>query len=340
MSINEKYKQIKDIGEFAFINRFESKFDQMIKDSDMGIGDDCAVVSINETQNHVITTDLLIEDIHFLKTEISPFELGYKSLAVNLSDIAAMGAKPLYSFLSIGIPTNTDIDYLDRFMEGYHKLSQKYNVPLMGGDTTKSPDKIVINVAVIGISEKENTHLRSMACSGDLVCVTDNLGDSAAGLNILLNKIEQTSVHKKLIKQHHLPEPNILEGMWLAKHKQVHAMMDISDGISSDLKHILKASQKSADIHLDKLPISNELNSIAKKENWNAQEIAASGGEDYKLLFTVDAEGFDKLNADFEKEFNKPLYLIGEINEGRSEISWFKNKQKLAISKMGFDHFS
>ncbi|MBE9469150.1 MAG: thiamine-phosphate kinase [Bacteroidetes bacterium] len=331
---------LKDIGEFGFIKRFANKFDSFIKEEELGIGDDCAVMPINETDNFVVTTDLLNEDIHFIKDKISPEELGHKSLAVNLSDIAAMGAEPKFSFLSIGIPSHVSVEYLDAFMTGFYALSEKYKVPLMGGDTTKSADKLTINVAVIGQCKKTEMHLRSMAKEGDLICVTGFLGDSAAGLNVILNDLELSPENKYLVQKHHVPEPRINEGMWLAKQKSVHAMMDISDGISSDLMHILDASAKSAHVHTEKLPISNSLRNAAIKNNWDPVELASAGGEDYELLFTVDAKNFDSLQKEYKTHFSEEIFIIGEIKQGQAEISWFNNGKNIIINKNGFNHFA
>ncbi|MDA3853715.1 MAG: thiamine-phosphate kinase, partial [Bacteroidales bacterium] len=279
--------KLKEIGEFGFIGRFAHRFDDLVKEDDHGIGDDCALLSISESENHLISTDLLIEDVHFLKDKITPEELGHKALAVNLSDIAAMGGQPLYSFLSIGIPKDTDVHYLDRFMEGYHQLSEKYHVPLMGGDTTSSGDQLIINVAVVGTCAKQETRLRSMAQDNDIICVSGSLGDSAGGLKVRLDKLALTHDKKALIQRHHLPEPRIKEGRFLAQQNGTHAMMDISDGIASDLNHILKSSNKSAVVELNTIPTSQLLQEIAKQENWNLASLATSGGEDYELLFTV-----------------------------------------------------
>lgn len=330
---------LKEIGEFGFIKRFANKFDSFIKEGELGIGDDCAVVPMNDLRNYVITTDLLNEDIHFLKDKIAPEELAYKSLAVNLSDIAAMGAEPKFSFLSLGIPDSISVAYLDAFMSGYYALSEKYKIPLMGGDTTKSADKLVINVTLVGECKKTETHLRSMAKLGDMLCVTACLGDSAGGLKVILADLERNDENKYLVDKHHLPEPRIEEGMWLGKQKSVHAMMDISDGIASDLTHILDASKKSASIAIEKLPISAPLKKAATKNKWDFVELACSGGEDYELLFTVDAEDIEGLQKEYKANFSEEIYVIGEITEGQTGISWLKNGVKVSNKKEGFNHF-
>lgn len=330
---------LKELGEFGFINRFATRFDKLIKNNEKGIGDDCAIFEANEQENYLVTTDLLVEDIHFLRANISAYELGQKSLAINLSDIAGMGGTPLFSFLSLGIPNNLKVSYLDEFMEGFHQLSYQHKVPLMGGDTTKSPDKLIINVAVIGSCKKNETRLRSMAQENDVICVTGNLGNSAGGLKVLLNNLDLSEENKQLVDFHHNPIAQIEEGKFLSYQKSVHAMMDISDGISSDLVHILKASNKSATIFLEHLPVSEVLKNVAKKQAWNFLELAVSGGEDYELLFTMQADDFERLDRDFFKQFGKNIVKIGKIKNGKAEVKWLLNNEETTIFSKGFDHF-
>jgi thiamine-monophosphate kinase len=332
--------KLSEIGEFGFIERIADVFRHMLLPDFIGIGDDCAIIPYNKKEDYVITTDLLIEDIHFLKNRIHPEQLGHKSLAVNLSDIAAMGAEPVGSFLSIGIPADTELEYLDRLMEGYHRLSQKYQVPLLGGDTTKSKKHITINVAVVGKCRKGNARLRSMAQSEDVICVTGCLGDSAGGLRVLLDDLPETMDNLQLILCHHLPEPHVKEGLWLAEQPGLHAMMDVSDGISSDLIHILKASGKSALVELDNMPVSGTLRKVALVEGWDLADLVASGGEDYVLLCTVKAGSFPSMKAGFKSVFGKDLVQIGRIIEGEPKINWLKDGKQIVFNKHGFNHFS
>ena len=331
---------LKDIGEFGFIARFASQFDGFIKKGELGIGDDCAVIPINEEESYVVCTDLLTEGIHFLKDKITPQELGHKVLAVNLSDIAAMGAEPKYSFLSIGIPENSSVSYMDAFIEGFYALSEKYGIPLMGGDTTKTVDKLMINVMVIGQCKNSELRLRSMAQEGDLICVTGSLGDSAGGLQVLLNELDQSSDTDFLIKKHHLPNPRIEEGCFLSKQASVGAMIDISDGIPSDLLHILKASNKAAKVDIDALPISNQLQKVAQKYQWNAIDLATSGGEDYELLFTVRADDIERLKKEYLANFSEEITIIGAVKSGEPNIAWYKDGEKIKLNKSGFNHFT
>jgi thiamine-monophosphate kinase len=280
-----------------------------------------------------------MEDVHFLRQAITPWQLGYKSLAVNLSDIAAMGGIPVGSFLSIAIPDSIEVEYFDTFLKGYYELSAKYHTPLLGGDTTKSLKHLVINVCVIGKCKKGNAKKRDMAQSGDIICVTGPLGDSATGLKILLEQPTLSSKYDLLIKKHHQPEPRLDEGVFLATYPEIHAMIDISDGISSDLKHILKASGKQAVIEIDKLPLSNELKEISIQQSWDMVELATIGGEDYELLLTVNAKKLTEIQHKFLTRFGKPLYSIGYILNGESSIQWLKSGNEYNFSKSGFNHF-
>lgn len=340
---------IKEIGEFGFIDHFRPRFDDIVCKSALGIGDDCAVISANDQTDWLVTTDMLVEEIHFLRNDITPFELGYKSAAVNISDVAAMGGKPFCSFLSIAIPLDCSVEYLDEFMRGYHAICKKYNVALLGGDTTKSSKHLTINVAVIGSIAHGKAKLRSAAHRGDLICTTGFLGDSAGGLQLVLaGKKDASRLEKKyLLERHYVPEPRVDEGMFLANFSGVHAMMDISDGIASDLRHILEQTKNiDAEIDIEKIPISFQLLAEAQKNKWNAVELATSGGEDYELLFTLAKSDFAEISLAYQKQFKKPLYCIGKVTETQDsnsligKIRWRKSGEAVEYQKDGFNHFA
>ncbi len=331
--------KLHEIGEFGFIARIAENFRDLFSPGYMGIGDDCAVIPYNDKEDYVVTTDLLIEDTHFLKDRITPEQLGYKSLAVNLSDIAAMGAKPVGSFISIGIPAEVEVEYLDAFMKGYHDLSRKYQVLLLGGDTTKSKKYLTVNVGVIGRCRKGSARLRSMARDGDVICVTGLMGDSAGGLEVLLRNLPETKEHLQLILSHHLPEPHVNEGLWLAEQKETHAMIDVSDGISSDLMHIVKTSGKSATVDVDKIPVSETLRKVTRAESWDLDKLATSGGEDYVLLCTIQSGSYEAIREGFKGAFGRDLVQIGRIMEGKPGITWVRNGKQVRLNQHGFDHF-
>lgn len=283
-------------GEFDFIGDIREMFARLPKNGFEGIGDDCAVLPIGD-EALVFTSDMLNEGIHFLTDKSTAFQIGYKSLMVNISDVAAMGAKPVATLLSLALPEGMFGEWSKEFMSGYHKASKKYGVKLVGGDTTKSEAGVCISVTAIGRALLSNIKRRSAAKVGDVVMVSGKLGASAAGLrDVLAGKLKTRNA-----KIHLMPEAQVFEGEWLGRQECVHAMCDVSDGVASDLQHILDESKKSAIV--SELP-------IAKGSTWND---AFSGGEDYKLLLTVDRRKADELSQQFESEFGRPLYKIGRI---------------------------
>ena len=324
--------KINEIGEFGLIGRIASGFSDLIPQGWEGIGDDCAVIPWGDDRSLVVTTDLLVENVHFLRDRITPYQLGYKSLSVNLSDIAAMGAKPVATFLSVGLPSDTlEVEWCDAFFEGY----RSFGVPLLGGDTTSSPEGIVINITVLGMAANGCIKRRRDARAGDMIAVTGPLGDSAAGLRAILQDLPQDNEIKELIDRHHQPRPHLAEGEWLGAQEGIHAMMDISDGVASDLLHILRASSLAATISANDIPVSPLLQKTAAGLGWNALEMALTGGEDYVLLLTADPVRISDLQKKFAERFGSQLYVIGECRAGKPEISYRGIDGQLS----GYKHF-
>lgn len=293
---------MREYGEFDFIESIKALFAKMPQNDFEGIGDDCAVLPIGGDEVLVFTSDMLNEDIHFLTDKSTPFQIGYKSVMVNISDVAAMGAKPVATLLSLALPEERFGEWSADFMKGYHAASKRYGVKLVGGDTTKSKSGVCINVTAIGRAPLSNIKRRSTAKVGDVIMVTGKLGASAAGLrDVLSGKLTTRNA-----KIHLMPEARVKEGMWLGERPEVHAMMDISDGIGSDLEHIIALSKKGAVIYEDCLP---------QAEGADFTD-ALSGGEDYELLLTVERRKADELAHRFEAKFGKPLYSIGKIVRG------------------------
>ncbi len=329
---------LKDIGEFGFIKRFSENFKAHLPKGFEGIGDDCAVMPFNDKEVMLITTDMLIERQHFLPDKISPFELGYKSLAVNLSDIAAMGGYPVSAFLSIGIPPETTLDWLDDFFKGIKHLADNSKTLLLGGDTTRVNDSIAINIAVIGRCQKHLIKKRSGASEGDVIVVTGYLGDSGGALQAMNENLDVTSDIENLIHQHHMPKPHLVEGEILSSHREVTSMLDVSDGIYSDIRHIMEQSGVGARIFIDQIPVSSSLQRTSDKHHWNTDEITLTGGEDYCLLATIKKHSLQKVKQVYENLLSRPLFAIGEItNTGQLEL--FKEGKKVTLTKTGFDHF-
>jgi thiamine-monophosphate kinase len=269
------------LGEFGLIENIRCRTPAG-RDVRIGIGDDAASVK-NRGDSSLITADLLIEGSHFDLRWTSLRDLGHKALAVNLSDIAAMGGIPDYVILSLGIPAHFDSEDIDAFYRGFEELAAEYSVALVGGDTNAA-EKLIISVCVIGHSSAKPVERRG-AKAGDDIYVTGTLGDAALGLK-LLRRVRRNSTRKgqpavTLLARHHRPTPRLAAGAQLAKKKLATAMIDVSDGLLQDLGHICRASAIGAIIEAARLPLSPAYRALAGKEGCDA----LSGGEDYELLF-------------------------------------------------------
>jgi thiamine-monophosphate kinase len=331
---------LKEIGEFGFIKKISRgcliRPDNTVK----AIGDDAAAFRSDPDQLALITTDLLVERIHFLRNAISGFDLGYKSLAVNLSDIAAMGGTAREAFVSIAIPDDCQLDYLDDIYNGIKDLAAEFDVNVLGGDTTRSKTDLIINIVVQGVVPEAELLCRDAARPADVVVSTGFLGDSKAGLHLILNQITtDTDELTSLLKAHNRPHPHLHEGRFLAPQPGVHAAIDTSDGLSSDLGHIAEESQVGARLYADKIPISPNLKNFCDRFDFDPVDYALSGGEDYTLLCTIAPDRAEDIAHDFEKKFKRPLFAIGEITAGQKRTLIYPNGKTKSITPTGWDHF-
>lgn len=332
--------KLHEIGEFGFIKKISRgcliRPDNVIK----SIGDDAAAFITEPDQVSLITTDLLVERIHFTRTSIDGADLGYKSLAVNLSDIAAMGGIAREAFVSIAIPQACPLEYLEAVYDGMKRLAARFDVNILGGDTTRSTDDLIINIVVQGTVNQAQMLCRDAARPGDIVVSTGYLGDSRAGLYLLLNDIPPDADDRQaLLRAHVAPEPHLHEGRFLASQPGTHAGIDTSDGLSSDLDHIVQESRVGAVIYSDKIPLSESLLTFCSRFDFDPIEYALSGGEDYTLLCTIAPENAEDTAAKFQTEFKRPLFRIGEINDtNRLEIVHPDGSTK-PITPTGWNHF-
>ena len=312
------------MSEFGFIESVRRAFATIPDNGFEGIGDDCAVYPIDDSESLLFTTDMLGEGIHFLRHAASPYEIGAKSLMVNLSDIAAMGGKPVATLLSLGVTADAADEWAREFMRGYRDVSERFGVALIGGDTTTAEERISVNVTAIGRIRTRNIKRRSDAREGDIIMVGGRLGASAAGLQDIFAGNFATSD----AIMHRNPQAQVAEGQWLGCQECVHAMMDISDGTASDLVHILQASKVGAEVETERIPTDTTL------------ENALCGGEDYKLLFTVAPEYADDLVERFRNEFGSEIYPIGRIVPSSvPKIVWLKSGSRIRPDWHGFTHF-
>lgn len=313
--------------EFGLIGRLADWCRTLPANGFEGIGDDCAVLPVGGDEALVFTADLLIEDVHFLRRAASPEELARKALHVNLSDVAAMGAHPVATLLSLALPADTvRSDWAERFARGYAEASAEAGVNLIGGDTTASPSGVSINVTAIGRAPFACLKRRDAARPGDVVLAAGELGASAAGLRDLLAGRYDTP----LACLHKRPEAQVAEGEWLGRRGEVHAMMDLSDGLASDLVHILERSGVGAEIDVERVPVAAGAD----------LEAALCGGEDYKLLLTACGEGAETLRRDFEAHFRRPLYPVGRIVASADPlVRWLRGGCPIAADWHGFRHY-
>jgi len=331
---------LKEIGEFGFIKKISRgclvRPENIIK----AIGDDAAAFVANADRISLITTDLLVERIHFLRKSISGFDLGYKSLAVNLSDIAAMGGDAREAFVSIAIPDDCTLGFLEDLYDGMKKLAARFDVNILGGDTTRSKIDLIINIVVYGTVARVELLCRDAARPGDIIFSSGCLGDSKAGLHLILNDIAADSAElQNLHRAHVLPEPHLREGRFLATRPGIHAAIDTSDGLSSDLGHIAEESGVGATLYADSIPISDSLEKFCVRFDVDPVEHALSGGEDYTLLCTAAPEYADAIAHDFQKQFKRPLYRIGEITAVSGLEIIYPDGTAKPISMTGWNHF-
>lgn len=300
-----------------------------------GIGDDAAVLPFSDEKSYVITKDLLIEDTHFRRKYVDATSLAHKALHVNLSDIAGMGAKATYVLLGISIPNNAE-HYINEFLQSFSENCKASGVVLMGGDTTKSPDKLFISVTAIGIAEKANLKFRNGARVGDIICVIGPLGNAHLGWQALENNL-QGLLH---FKQGFLkPNAKILEGQWLSSKSEVTAMMDISDGLFIDLKRLCTASNVAGEINLDALNCTLEFNDACEYMKMDPIQTQLLGGEDYGLLLCVKSASADLLQ-EFLSFFGYPLLSIGVIlNDKKGKIIFRKEDKPALLHLRPFSHF-
>lgn len=307
-----------------------------------GIGDDSAVLRVAEHTQLLVTSDMLVDGVHFIRGKITPWQLGHKAMAVSLSDIAAMGGKPRHALVSIAIPPAITVEEIEEIYAGMKAILSRWAVNLVGGDTVKSP---VLTIDVTMLGEAGNSILRSGARPGDQVLVTGTPGDSAAGLEILLApgawSEELLPADRDLLLSAHLtPEPALAQSALLGKLGCVTAMIDVSDGLASEINHICDRSGTGAEIFADQVPFSAPAVRAASLCGKDPLEWALCGGEDYDLLFTVPPHQARRVMKSFARADLGPVTVIGAIKEQSSgQILVLPAGNKVSLDPAGFNHF-
>ncbi len=311
-----------------------------------GIGDDAAVFKSVTGNDVVVSTDLLVEGIDFRRDTTFPGLLGHKALAVSLSDIAAMGARPRWALLSIGVPENIwQSEFLDQFYVGFFQLADRYGIKLIGGDISRTAEKIVIDSIVLGESRVGQEVFRSGAKPGDAIYVTGFLGDSAAGLRLLergarlhSERLTNAAAHSvdPLLLRHLRPEPRVGWGILLGERQLATAMIDISDGLSSDINHLCEESKVGALIEASSIPINQLVVEICGRRALDPLMLALHGGEDFELLFTVQPENLSQLPRRVD---GVPATRIGAIMESTEGVRIAEGPRAWNLEPGGWEHF-
>lgn len=305
-----------------------------------GIGDDCAVIHRGGGLVELITTDALIEGVHFDPAWHPPRQLGRKAAAVNLSDIAAMGGRPRYAFLSLGLPGDYRPEWLEEFMAGFLGMLARFDTILIGGDTVRSPGGTMVSVTVLGEMAEGQVLLRSTGRVGDRVLVSGPLGEAAAGLEMYRQAPHSAKECRwaRLLSAHLDPQPEVALGLVLAGSGLVTAMMDLSDGLATDLANLCRESGVGAEVDGQSLPVSPETRQVAELLHADGRAWALGGGEDYRLLLTVGADQVEALQSLVRRELGRELHPVGRL-VAEPGVRLLDGDSRREISDLGYDHF-
>lgn len=328
--MDKKFTPVSSLGEFGLVDRFAA-FASRFSNPDIvkTIGDDAALLKTADGNLSVVTTDILIQNVHFDTSYTSMKHLGRKAAAANLSDIAAMSALPTAAFVSLGIHSNVSVEMIEEFYDAMTAEFGRFGCVVAGGDTSASPIGLIISVTVTGEVEPDRVATRDGAKPGDVVCVTGDLGRSHAGLKVLGREkrrfveagqpsdfVPSFDGYDALLQKHLVPQPRVKLSRDISEKIRLHSMIDISDGLISDMLHVCKASGVSAELDEEFIPLDPATRRTAEEFNEDPLTYALYGGEDYELLFTIAEKDFPKLYS--LEGYIRP---IGRVNEGKPSIA-------------------
>jgi thiamine-monophosphate kinase len=327
--------ELKELGEFGLIDLIRRKIYTKDKRVVLNMGDDAAILKSSPGKLLIFTTDTVMENVHFDLRYCSFKNVGWKSMAANLSDIAAMGGTPLAGLVSLGLPKRIKVEQVLELYSGMKSLSSKFRCPIVGGDIFSSPKGLVVTISLLGEVEKKLFKTRSGARVGDLIYVTGVLGGAEAGLRILRkSKAKKNSNTKK----HFNPYPRVSESRLLVRNLKITSMIDISDGLSSDLHHICEESKKGALIYAEKIPVSRKIIRFCRSWNLSPLNLTLGSGEEYELLFTLNPEEEEKIKRMAKGKFK--VTLIGEIRKKEEGVKILDLDGRIRnLKKSGYTHF-
>lgn len=327
------------MNEFELIARLTKDAPRKAPDLVQGVGDDCAVIAGPDGKDWLITQDGFMEGVHFRREWTDMATLGRKAMAVNLSDIAAMGGRPRFFVVTIGLPTDLSARCAEQIFAGMQERAGELDVGLIGGDTVRSESGLALSLTVVGEVEQGRAILRCTARAGDIVYVTGTVGSAALGLRCL-NSGEVGDEVAPFVGRHSDPSPRVKAGMALAKSKMATSMIDVSDGIMADLGHIAECSGVGFRIELLRLPVDEGFRALARKIGASPAELSVAGGEDYELLFTVRPAHAGKFEKDVLPNLDVGAQRIGVIVREKDRREVTDADGKFFVPAVGgFDHF-
>lgn len=343
--MTEKKTELSELGEFGLIDHLTKKFENKNSSTIKGIGDDSAVIYLNENESQLVSTDMLIEGVHFNLMYMPLKHLGYKAVAVNVSDICAMNGVAEQITVSIAVSSRFPVEALEELYEGIELACKNYNVDLVGGDTTTSTSGLIINVTAIGKAKNEEIAYRNGAKEFDLMVVSGDLGGAYMGLQLLEREKEVFKAnpniqpdldgHDYILQRQLKPEARIDVIGYLKELDVIPtSMIDISDGLASEILHICKSSNVGCNIYDEKIPIDAQTSVAAIDFNLDPNTCALNGGEDYELLFTIKQSDFDKIKG------NPNMTVIGHVTDSKDGVYYVdKNGAVVELRAQGWNHF-
>lgn len=326
-------------GEFDLIEKLVADWRRGV-DVRVGPGDDASGIGLGTSEDRLLlqTIDLLVEGVHFRKNWGSPFQLGWKSLAINLSDIAAMGGKPTHTHLALAIPVTWSEAEILEFMSGFKSLADRYQISLLGGDLSRSDESLMIAGTANGTVASDQVILRKGARVGDVIWVSGELGNAAGGLKLLKDGIVEEGA-TELLNAFLQPQPEVELGMLCSACGLIHAMIDLSDGLAGDLRHVLGASSVGATLEKEKIPVGKALAGTAEQRHWDALEMSLYGGEDYRLLGCTARENFDAFCDLVKQQLSRMVFSIGYISQNPGLRLQHHDGRCEEIPARAYDHF-
>jgi len=330
---------LRDLGEFGLIARLRARWPAPPEQVVVGPGDDAAVLRPDPGRLLLYTVDAMVEDIHFRRRWMSPRDLGWKAMAQNISDIAAMGGQPTHALVCLSLPGDIETSFVDAIYDGLEAGAAEYGAGIIGGDIVGSTAAIAISVSLLGEVEESLLMRRSGARAGDVLMVTGALGDSAAGLHLLEKGEVRLAEEEEAVARHLRPRPRLDEARLLSRSGHVTAAIDLSDGLAGDVTRMAEESDVGVRIYAERVPIGEACASVAQRLHLDPLDLALRGGEDYELLVAARADAASRLADFLRHEVRVPLTAVGEVVDGDRGLTLVRADRSETPLSAGFDHF-